>query len=208
MRIRNLTLVLAIAGFATVTAGAAEGRAPAPAAKAAAARSETAKPAAAAPAAPTAPSVPGAVAGLPAPDEKSEGSAVVEKILKEKEDLLSGKRFVYDPAGRRDPFRSLLDQVSAFHGPRPKGIKGMLISEAELVGTVKDPRGDIAFFKGSDNKGYFLHVGDELYDGRIISINPETGTVTFRQQVDDPRQIKPYRDITKRVTPLAEEEAQ
>jgi hypothetical protein len=84
----------------------------------------------------------------------------------------------------------------------------MLITEADLVGTVRDPKGNIAFFKGSDNKGYFLRVGDEMYDGRIISIDPDTGTVTFRQQVDDPRQIKPYRDIVKRVSPLVEEEAQ
>lgn len=138
----------------------------------------------------------------------SEGSALVEKILKDKEDLIMGKRFIYDPAGRRDPFRSLLEQVARFKGPRPKGIRGMLIGEANLVGTVRDPRGNIAFFKGSDNKGYFLHVGDEMYDGRIIGIDADSGTVTFRQQVDDPRQIKPYRDITKRVSPLVEEEAQ
>lgn len=141
----------------------------------------------------------------PGAAQTSEGSAVVEKILQEKEDMIIGKRFIYDPAGRRDPFRSLLDQVSKIKGPRPKGIKGMLIGEADLVGTVRDPKGNIAFFRGSDNKGYFLRVGDEMYDGRIIAINADTGTVTFRQQVDDPRQIKPYRDIVKRVSPQEEE---
>jgi hypothetical protein len=70
---------------------------------------------------------------------------------------------------------------------------------------VKDPGGDIAFFHGSDNKGYFLRVGGELFDGKIIGIDPGTGTVTFRQQVDDPRQIKPYRDVVKRLVPLEEE---
>jgi type II secretory pathway pseudopilin PulG len=139
---------------------------------------------------------------------QAEGRAVVDQILKDKEDLIMGKRFSYDPGGRRDPFRSLLEAVSHFKGPRPKGIAGMLIGEIDLVGTVRDPKGNVAFFKGSDNKGYFLHVGDEIYDGRIISIDPPSGTVTFRQRVDDPRQIKPYRDIVKRLTPLSEEEAQ
>jgi hypothetical protein len=84
----------------------------------------------------------------------------------------------------------------------------MLIGEVDLVGTVRDAKGNVAFFKGSDGKGYFLHIGDDLYDGRIISIDPVGGAVTFRQRVDDPRQIKPYRDIVKRLSPLTEEEAQ
>jgi len=160
-------------------------------------------------------STPGSVPGsapTPAFDDaakaQAEGRAVVDQILKDKEDLIAGKRFSYDPGGRRDPFRSLLEAVSHFKGPRPKGIAGMLIGEVDLVGTVRDNKGNVAFFKGSDNKGYFLHVGEEIYDGRIISIDPVAGTVTFRQRVDDPRQIKPYRDIVKRLTPLTEEEAQ
>ena len=84
----------------------------------------------------------------------------------------------------------------------------MLVGEVDLVGTVKDKKGNIAFFRGSDNKGYFLRIDDELYDGRIIDIDPMAGTVTFRQRVDDPRQIKPYRDVVKRLAPSTEEEAQ
>jgi len=29
--------------------------------------------------------------------------------------------------------------------------------------------------------------------------------VTFRQQVEDPRQIKPYRDVVRKLVPLDEE---
>ncbi len=44
------------------------------------------------------------------------------------------------------------------------------------------------FFMGSDNKGYFLHVGDEVYDGTLIAHRRHgRAAVTFRQQVDDPR---------------------
>jgi hypothetical protein len=45
-------------------------------------------------------------------------------------------------------------------------------------------------------------VGDEVYDGTLIAVSPTTGSVTFRQQVDDPRLIKPYRDVVKRLVPL------
>jgi len=138
-----------------------------------------------------------------APDPQAEGSEAVESILREQEQLLQGQRFAYDPAGRRDPFLSLTEVVARKEGPRPKGIAGMLVAEVDLVGTIKDRSGgDIAFFMGSDNKGYFLRVGDEVYDGTLIAVSPTTGSVTFRQQVDDPRLIKPYRDVVKRLVPL------
>ncbi len=130
----------------------------------------------------------------------------VENILREQERLMRGQRFSYDPAGRRDPFLSLYEEVRVKRmGPRLKGIRGMLVTEIDLVGIVQDASGgDVAFFTGSDNKGYFLRVGDQVYDGTIIGVDPRTGSVTFRQQVDDPRLIKPYRDVVKRLTPLEE----
>lgn len=133
----------------------------------------------------------------------------VETILREQEQLLSGQRFSYDPAGRRDPFRSLFESVPLNKkGPRPKGVAGMLVAEVNLVGIVRDASGgNLAFFTGSDNKGYFLHVGDEVYDGTLITVDPQSGVATFRQQVDDPRLIKPYRDVVKRLVPQEEEKA-
>ena len=142
-----------------------------------------------------------------APVVSPEASQTIEKIMKDREALITGKHFTYDPGGRRDPFRSLVEQVRKERGQRPRGIRGMTIGEIDLVGVIKKPGGNIAFFNGSDNRGYFLKIGDELFDGRLIAIDPKQGTVTFRQQVDDPRQIKPYRDIIKRLVPLEQEDA-
>lgn len=143
-----------------------------------------------------------AAPGAPAKDDKT-----VETILREQEELLSGQKFSYDPAGRRDPFRSLIEEVGLKKkGPRPKGVGGMLVTEIDLVGIVQESSGrDVAFVIGSDNRGYFLRPGDEVYDGSVIAVDPRAGTVTFRQQVDDPRLIKPYRDVVKKLTPLEEE---
>jgi len=156
-----------------------------------------------------------APANAPAPDAApqagtKEGNQTVETILRQQEELLTGQRFSYDPAGRRDPFRSLYEEIGLKHkGPRPKGVAGMLVTEVDLTGIVHDPSGgDLAVFMGSDNKGYFLRVGDEVYDGTVIAVDPGGGTVTFRQQVDDPRLIKPYRDVVKRLTPSDGEEKQ
>ena len=149
------------------------------------------------PAAPNAPGAPAAPGG---------GVDPIMRIMEDNEALLTGRSFSYDPAGRRDPFRSLVDPLnSPQKGPRPRGIAGMLISEVDLVGIVQKGKGHIAFFNGSDNKGYFLKVGDSLYDGKIIKIDRRTGMVLFRQDVNDPRSIKPYRDVTKRLAPAEED---
>ena len=137
--------------------------------------------------------------------QDEQNTKTIEKIIEESESVLAGRGFTYDPAGRRDPFRSLVEQTKSDKGPRPKGIAGMLISEVDLVGIVQKGKDNLAFFNGSDNKGYFLRVGDQLYDGRIIQINRTTGQVVFRQEINDPRSIKPYRDITKRLYSAEEE---
>jgi hypothetical protein len=141
-------------------------------------------------------------------EQQKEAQQTVETILRQQEELLSGQRFSYDPGGRRDPFRSLFEEAATRRkGPRPPGIAGMLVTEIGLTGIVKDPQGgNVALFMGSDGKGYFLRAGDEVYDGTVLAVDPGAGSVTFRQQVDDPRLIKPYRDVVKRLTPADTEE--
>jgi Tfp pilus assembly protein PilP len=135
-----------------------------------------------------------------------ERDKTVEEILRQQQDLIEGQRFSYDPQGRRDPFASLFEEVRLQkEGPRPKGVAGMMVSEIDLVGIVEHAAGAVAFVNGSDNKGYFLRVGDSVYDGTLIAIDQPRGRVTFRQQVDDPRQIKPFRDVVKKLVPLDEE---
>ncbi|MBI4169934.1 MAG: hypothetical protein HY510_08360 [Acidobacteria bacterium] len=137
---------------------------------------------------------------------QTDAAETINQIMQDNEAMLTGRGFTYDPAGRRDPFRSLVDAINTIgKGPRPRGIAGMLISEVDLVGIVKKGRSHIAFFNGSDNKGYFLRVGDALYDGKIIGIDRDSGSVVFRQDINDPRSIKPYRDVTKRLTTAEED---
>lgn len=153
-----------------------------------------------------APAEPDPAAVPTAGPELKQAGETINRIMEDNEAMLAGRGFSYDPAGRRDPFRSLVDALNAIQkGPRPRGIAGMLISEVDLVGIVQKGRENVAFFNGSDNKGYFLKVGDTLYDGKIIRIDRGSGTVMFRQDVNDPRSIKPYRDVTKRLASAEEE---
>jgi hypothetical protein len=136
-------------------------------------------------------------------------SEAVEKILEQQEALLSGHGFTYDPGDRRDPFRNLMEIDPSSKGVDcTQGIRCMVIAEIDLGGVVKDDNdGDVALFTGSDNKGYFLRVGDSVFDGTIIAIDPRLGVVTFRQEIDDPRRIKPYRDVKKSLLALDNEES-
>ena len=182
-----VTALIVAAGFSSSARGADDPAAPTNAADAASAQAEATK------------------AQVNA--QQKAGQQTVETILRQQEDLLSGKQFSYDPGGRRDPFRSLFEESALRRkGPRPRGVAGMLVVELDLTGIVRDTTGgNIAVVMGTDSKGYFLHVGDEVYDGGVIAIDPAAGSVTFRQQVDDPRLIKPYRDVVKRLVPQGEE---
>jgi len=131
-------------------------------------------------------------------------STTVDRILRQQEEQLRGQHFSYEPAGRRDPFRDLFLPEAGSRTERPPGVAGMLVTEIDLAGIVKDDAGDVAMVIGSDNKGYFLRVGDQVFDGTVIAVDPRKGAVTFRQEVDDPRLIKPYRDVTKKLVPLDE----
>ena len=127
--------------------------------------------------------------------------ADVEAILRQQESVQQ-QQFSYEPSGRRDPFLSLMTP-RIIDIERPPGVTGMLVAEIDLAGVVRDAqRGDVAMVIGSDNKGYFLRVGDEVFDGTVFAVDPRKGTISFRQQVDDPRLIKPYRDVVKRLVPL------
>lgn len=157
--------------------------------------------------APAFPMVQGDTDPEPPTDEEATGEPsreTVEAILQEQEQLLRGQRFTYDPGERRDPFMSLYDVVKEGEGPRPPGIEGMSLEEIDLTGIVEESGGNVAYFTGSDNKGYFLRVGQRIYKATMIAINPRTGSVVFRQQVEDPRQIKPYRDVVRKLVPNEE----
>jgi len=134
---------------------------------------------------------------LPAQDNgKKEDNVKVEGLYK------------YSPKSYRDPFVSPFDleMMKNKNKVKKEGLAGMLFSEVVIQGTVySKKRGKEVLILGNDNKFYWTGVGGELEDGKIIEIgsdvNPETGSVqsyiVFRQEINDPNQIKPYRDIKK-----------
>jgi Tfp pilus assembly protein PilP len=112
--------------------------------------------------------------------------------------------YAYQPQGRRDPFVSLLKPVSADQGPgkRPPGINGFLIQEVALKGIVKDAKGYTAMLLGTDNRSYFVKVGQRLFDGVITAV--DATSVTFRQEVTDPLSTVKSKDVKKTLYPSEE----
>jgi len=183
--------------------------APAPAGSQSAAK-PGAKPAAPAPPAAAAPK-PGEAKGQPQPQSSSApaagestptGPGDIDEILQGEEDVLSGNGFSYDPGNRRDPFKSLLagPERTEIRGPRPEGIPGLLIDEIDLKGIWKTGKGYVAQIVATNQKKtYLLKEGDQLYDGDVVSISH--AEVVFKQIVQDPTALKPFREVVKSLNP-------
>jgi len=126
----------------------------------------------------------------------------IDQILAGEEEVLSGEGYSYDPAGRRDPFISLLQRTQAKDLPqqRPEGVPGLLIDEIEIKGIFELNNRVFAQVQASDkDKSYLIQEGDQLYDGEVVSI--ANGEVTFKQVVNDPSVIKPFREVVKKLNP-------
>ena len=143
---------------------------------------------------PTAP--PSATSTAPPAGEGSESPG--QRILEQDEASQAGRTYTYDAAGRRDPFRSLLIRAENRGGAqRPPGIAGIAVDDLQLQGIWKTRAGYVAQIRGTDNKSYLIRAGDLLYDGEVTRIAPNE--VSFRQNLNDPQSVKPFRDVTKQL---------
>jgi len=135
-------------------------------------------------------------AAAPAPAAKPTPPAAAAKPAPTDDSTVEGRQYVYDPAGRRDPFKSLLIRERSRES-RPPGIPGLSVDEMELQGIWKTRSGWLAQVRGSDNKSYLLRKGDVLFDGEVIDV--KANELTLRQNVNDPQSVKPFRDVVKRL---------
>jgi hypothetical protein len=139
--------------------------------------------------------------GIGSPDGGPD-TGKIDDILAGEEEVLSGSGFSYDPGNRRDPFKSLLakSDAPAFRGPRPEGVPGLLIEEIDLTGIFRTSKGFVAQVVATNQKkSYLLKEGDQLYDGDVVSINKNE--VVFKQIVQDPTALKPFREVVKSLNP-------
>lgn len=140
-------------------------------------------------------------------DVEEEALRLVEEILQEQQLIVSGQNFVYQAAGRRDPFRNLLQiRQRAINAPaqRPAGLPGFLVGEVQVSAVAQYQGRWHAMLVGIDQRTYFAQVGTQLYDGRIVEINDRE--VLFEQEVEDMMGARSTRQVVKRLNSGAQEQ--
>lgn len=133
------------------------------------------------------------------------GGELIQSILEQELDA-PRNGYIYNPAGRRDPFVSLARPIANdgdASRPRRPGIEGFLLQETSLKGIVKTVDGWIAVLEGPDRKGYFVRIGQRLHDGVVTGIDA-TGLV-FRQEITDPLSPAKSRDVRRLLNSAQEE---
>jgi Tfp pilus assembly protein PilP len=109
------------------------------------------------------------------------------------------------PAHVRDPFAALVRTGDAGdHLNLPPGIAGLQVATLRLQGLVKGPEGMVAIVSNPQDRVYFLHEGDHIYDGLVEKI--EMDKITFQQENKDAFGRPVQREIIKRLYPIAGEE--
>lgn len=129
--------------------------------------------------------------------------AIIDELLaRDEASLTNTDTSAYDPGTRRDPFRSLLQRrksaLTEVEQERPEGPAGLLIDEIEIEGVFVLPDGPVVQIQSaSEETSFLLRPGDQLWDGDVVSISLDE--VTFKQSINDPSSLKPYREIVKRM---------
>ena len=141
----------------------------------------------------------------PAAETGPAGGDLVQSILEQELDA-PRNGYVYNPAGRRDPFVSLAKPVRTDETstrPRRPGVEGFMLQEVSLKGVVKNIDGWIAVLEGPDRKGYFVRAGQRMHDGVITSV--DAAGLTYRQEITDPLSPAKSREVRRLLNSAQEE---
>lgn len=107
---------------------------------------------------------------------------------------------------RRDPFRPLVSEGKPGVAQNlPPGKAGLVISSLRVEGSVRAPSGMIAVVANPQERVYFLHEGDQLYDGIVEKITLDE--VYFRENTRDAFGRPLGRTVVKRIYSGAEEQS-
>ena len=132
----------------------------------------------------------------PSPAQKAPAPTPAAEAPKITDQDFTPSVYTYEVGGRRDPFRSLLVRnPSEKERVRPPGLAGVMVDELELQGTIKIKQGWVAMMRGPDNKSHLIRKGTTLFDGEVTDVSATE--VTFRQNVNDPTNPKPFREVVK-----------
>ena len=137
-----------------------------------------------------------------APANDAAGKAAPSGTEQAKTEILSQDGYTYEPAGRRDPFLTLIGPSNDVRSKKGEGASGMAVNEISVRGVLEARGKLVAMVKGPDNKTYIVHQGDRLLDGAIKSITPQG--LVIEQEVNDPLSVVKQREVRKLLRGLEE----
>jgi type IV pilus assembly protein PilP len=108
--------------------------------------------------------------------------------------------YLYDPIGKRDPFRSfILDRLKEFDSAAKGPLEQFDLSQLSLNGIVWDTRRQRALILDPSGQGYIIEEGDAIgkNDGRVIAI--DDNVVVVREAYVDFHGEKTTKEIEMRV---------
>ena len=133
-----------------------------------------------------------------------------EKLTSENvEEMVKGEletgdtAYRYDAKGRRDPFRSLLI-ANTISGPTDcrKGTPECILwDDITLQGIWKVKGVIVSQILAKNADVYWIKESEALFDGMVTKITMDC--VYFKQKVNDPTKINPFRDVEKCLLPEA-----
>lgn len=114
---------------------------------------------------------------------------------------------------RIERYRAQKLAAAAAHVPPPKPTTALLISEMQVTGIFRTPRGWAAMIEATPIKlSYVIYPGEAFFDGQLVAI--EEGSLTFRREVvwldgrrEKSTEVKPLRkpspveDMTAKAAP-------
>jgi len=204
LRPLNILQRTAILILATAFAAAAQTQ-PSKAAPAAPAKSAPAAPAKQAPAKSAPAKSAPAPAKKPAPAPRV-AKAAAKPAPKAEEEKKEETTTLVNPSKRRDPFLALISAGSAagVHVVLPPGKAGLQVSTLRVEGIVRSQNGMLVVVVNPQNRTYFLHQGDRLFDGRVDQVSMDA--VTFTESGKDPFGKTIERSVVRRIYPSAGEQ--
>lgn len=91
--------------------------------------------------------------------------------------LFRTEKYVYEPAGRKDPFKSLVQKKG--EGSGVTDISSLDVSNLTLNGIIWGPSGRLALVNDTQGVGYIIKPGDQVIGGKVFAITDSS--VVFEQ---------------------------
>ncbi len=113
--------------------------------------------------------------------------------------LKSSGPVLYNPEGRRDPFRDLLGSGGDVRDKSVIGEGQAAVEDLILIGIIKAKKGYTAIVGTAQGFPRFLVAGDKVGDGYVLSIGP--AQVVFRKTHERGIPLMRPRDVVKEINP-------